>query len=390
MTPWDAYITWSPSDPRWDEVEHIGASASPRVPALHVNSWHDVAVCETTRLFKHLQDRGTPEQYLIIGAGGHCIMCADRPYGLRLSDLKKVLARVEPDNLENAPDLIDLAALRFDDLEVGDARYHGVDRGWAKLFLRWFDYWLRADKNRVTEMAKVQLYVTGQGWISGDTWPLEGTLFTKYYLDDDGRLSQGGRRGILTKTPPRYEAKGSFLYDPTTPVPSLGAGFGCSLTARDQRDLEARHDVLVYRTPPIERPVTIAGPIEVVLYVSSSAKDTDFMIKLLDVYPDGKAVNLGDDAFRVRYRDGFHETREMERGEVYKITLSNMVTAMRFAEGHRIQLNVTSSNFPLYERNLNTGGNNYNEAAPVIAENKIHHGPRHRSHVILPVIRRDH
>jgi putative CocE/NonD family hydrolase len=150
--------------------------------------------------------------------------------------------------------------------------------------------------------------------------------------------------------------------------------------------VEARKDVLVYSTPVLEKPITIAGPIDVVLYVSSSAKDTDFMVKLTDVYPDGKSVNLSDDAFRVRYREGFDKKMLMHAGQVYKVTLSNMITAMRFPQGHRIRLDISSSNFPAYERNLNTGGNNFDETAWVVAENTVHYGPQYPSHMILPVI----
>jgi uncharacterized protein len=172
---------------------------------------------------------------------------------------------------------------------------------------------------------------------------------------------------------------------PGSPTPSRGGDWG-QKTALDQRSVEVRKDVLVYSAPPLDKPVTIAGPIDVVLYVSSSAKDTDFMVKLVDVYPDGKAINLNEDAFRVRYREGFDKNVLMESGSVYKIDLSNMVTVVRFPKGHRIRLDISSSDFPAYERNLNTGGNNYDETTWVVAENSVHHGFHYPSHVILPVL----
>jgi uncharacterized protein len=156
--------------------------------------------------------------------------------------------------------------------------------------------------------------------------------------------------------------------------------------AVDQRDVEMRRDVMSYTTPTLKTPVTVAGPIDVLLYVSSSAKDTDFVVKLIDVYPDGKAINLGDDGFRVRYREGFDKKVLMRPGEVYPIRFTNMVTGNYFPAGHRIRLDVTSSNFPSYERNLNTGGNNYDETTWVTAENSIHHSAAHPSQVILPII----
>ncbi len=358
-TPFNKYITWSPGDKRWNEVEQIGAGAKPRVPALHVTTWHDIGAGETARLFKYLQDLSTPNQYLIIGAGPHCATSSDEK---------------------------GFADLKFGDLHLGDARYGAMDRGYATLYFKWFDYWLRGVQNQVTEMPKVQLYVMGQGWISSDRWPLEKARPVKYYLSGDS-TSSGARpgSGLLLTRPTERNGKQSYLHDPSVPVPSLGGGC-CSAGAYDQRPVEARRDVLVYSTPPLDKPVTIAGPVEVVLYVSSSAKDTDFMVRLVDVYPDGKAINLSDDAFRVRYREGFDKKVLMRSGEVYEIRLGNMVTAVRFAEGHRIRLDISSSSFPEYERNLNTGGNNYDETEWIVAENSVHHGGRHSSHVVLPVL----
>jgi uncharacterized protein len=156
--------------------------------------------------------------------------------------------------------------------------------------------------------------------------------------------------------------------------------------ALDQRPLESRRDVLTYTTPALTEDTTVAGPIEVVLYVSSSARDTDFIVKLVDVAPDGTAINLADDGFRVRYRESFERPVMMEQGQVYEIRLTNMVTGNRFAAGHRIRINVTSSAFPIYERNLNTGGNNFDETTWVVAENTVHHSEQYPSRVVLPII----
>jgi uncharacterized protein len=362
LTPFDDDVTWTPDDARWNDVEQIRSGSKPRVPALHINTWHDDSVGETTRLFRYLQDSGAPNQYLIVGAGSHCSFVGVPSPESTLSDLK------------------------FGDLEIGDARYEGDDHGYAKLFLDWFGYWLNGEQNHITDMPKVQLYVMGKGWISGDRWPLEGTRFTKYYLDGNTGSNLDLETGLLSTRLPSHAAIDSYIYDPGTPVPSRG-GICCGPAfALDQRPLELRKDVLVYSTPPLGKPVTIAGPIDVVLYVSSSAKDTDFMVKLIDVYPDGKAINLDDDAFRVRYREGFDKKVLMQPGNVYKITLSDMVTGIRFPKGHRIRLDISSSDFPNDDRNLNTGGNNYDETSWVVAKNSIHHGAQYPSHVVLPVL----
>jgi uncharacterized protein len=361
LTPFDNYITWTPADRRWNEVSLINAGIKPRVPALHVSTWHDGAAVEVIRLFKYLQDLGTPNQYLIMGPGPHCAYFSEDKF----------------------------ADFKFGDLDIGDARYAGEDHGYKKLFLNWFEYWLNGKQNNVTNMRKVQLYVMGKGWISGDQWPLKGTHLTKYYLSSGpvSRLLQNLR--VLSTSVPEIDEKDGYVYDPSVPVPTSVGSNGSIMGAfdpLDQRPVEARKDVLVYATPPLDKSVTIVGHIDIVLYVSSSAKDTDFMATLIDVYPDGKAINLDDDAFRVRYREGFDKKILMQPGNVYKINLSNMITAIRFPKGHRIGIHISSSNFPKYERNLNTGGNNYDETTWMLAENNVHHGPRYPSHVALPVL----
>jgi uncharacterized protein len=215
LTAFDNYVTWTPGDARWNEVEHIGAGAKPHVPALHVVTWHDPAVGENTRLFKYLQDLGTPNQYLIVGAGPHCSMFADRFSDMKISDLKSISDQM-PDLkiFDFASHALDLSNLKFGDLEIGDARYGGDDHGYTKLFLKWFGHWVNGEQNHVTDIAKVQLYVMGQGWISGDRWPLEQTRFTKYYLSGDSASRLRPETGMLSTSLPGRNEKDSYLYDP--------------------------------------------------------------------------------------------------------------------------------------------------------------------------------
>jgi len=329
-----------------------------------------------------LQDQGMRNQFLIIGPGPHCTSTSE----LSTSDLSAFANRaatwgqseIKVSDLQSFANM-NLAHLKFGDLDVGDARYGNEDYGYAKLYLRWLDHWLKGENNHVTDMPRVQLYIMGKGWVFGDQWPLKETRYVDYYLDaaPSGPGRQGA--GVLAAEKPRTTERTTYLYDPNSPVPSLR-------NALDQRPVEMRADVLTFSSPVLENPLTIVGPIDVVLYVSSSAKDTDFMVRLVDVYPDGKAIHLNDDAFRVRYREGFNKKLLMEKDHVYKITLSNMITGTRFDRGHRIRLDISSSSFPQYERNLNTGGNNYDETIGVVAENSIHHGARYPSHVVLPVL----
>jgi putative CocE/NonD family hydrolase len=174
-------------------------------------------------------------------------------------------------------------------------------------------------------------------------------------------------------------------------VPSLGGSVCCfspSLVggAFDQSAIEMRTDVLIYSTPPLTRTVELAGPVKVSLYLSSDRKDTDLTLKLVDVYPDGKAYNIDENIERVRWREGWDKPVFMEAGHVYKVDIGPLVTSNAFLPGHRIRIEVSSSNFPRFDRNLNTGGSNYDEKDPLVAHNVIHHGPQYPSMIVLPVV----
>lgn len=386
LNPFDRYITWGPADPRWRTVEMIGAGAHPHVPTLHVGTWHDPYVGETVRLFKYLQDSKTPNQYLIIGAGAHCSNMMEPLANLNVAELKHSRYATNQ-RISDLKDIPNFSAMQVGDFFVGDTRFEGSDHGWTDLFLNWFDFWLGGSPHSLPEMPRVRLYIAGEGWRSGNQWPLEETQIRRYFLASNERSA--GRpstdTGTLSLARQVRETKETYRYDPTDPTPSLG-GDASYAAAKDQRPVESRRDVLVFSTPPLEHPLTIAGPVSVLLSISSSAKDTDFIVKLVDVSPDGTAINLSDDAFRVRYREGFDRTTVMHPHQIYTIKLSNMVTAVRFAAGHRVRLDISSSSFPEYERNLNTGGNNYDETNGVIAENQIHMGSLHPSYVDLPVL----
>jgi putative CocE/NonD family hydrolase len=247
--------------------------------------------------------------------------------------------------------------------------------------------------NGITDMPKVQYFLMGKNeWRSSDVWPLAGTKYKKFYLHSSGRANSRYGDGVISDTGPDSEQPAdTFIYDPATPVPSLGGqacctGLDSGAGAYDQSEIEMRHDVLVYTSDVLEEGLNVTGPLEVVLYVSSSARDTDFMAKLVDVYPDGRAFNVQEGALRMRYREGFSKDLRMNEGEVYEARLDLHATANYFGPGHRVRLEVSSSSFPRFDRNLNTGGNNYDESEWVIAENAVHHSPAYPSHLLLPVI----
>ena len=248
--------------------------------------------------------------------------------------------------------------------------------------------------DRLKTLPKVTYYTMGLNkWQSSDTWPPAGVQPWTLYLASGGRANTLNGDGVLTSAPPDKDQPDSFTYDPMKPVPSHGGNVCCTGNAIqagsfDQRQNEARDDVLVYTSEPFTEGSEITGPIVPTLYVSSDVKDTDFTVKILDVYPDGRAFNLDESIQRMRYREGYDKPVVwMEKGRVYKVTLQPLTTSNYFAPGHRLRIEVSSSNFPRFDRNLNTGGNNYDETAGVVARNTVHHSKQYPSQVTVTVVR---
>jgi putative CocE/NonD family hydrolase len=238
----------------------------------------------------------------------------------------------------------------------------------------------------------VQYYTMGSNkWQASEAWPPENTKLTSYYLKSNGQANSFFGDGKLSTSKANFDSPDSFTYDPMKPVPSYGGNVCCTGNAIkggafDQQQMETRNDILVYSTDILEEGIEISGFIEATLYVSSDAKDTDFTIKLIDVYPDGKAYNLDETIQRVRYREGYGKEVFMEKDKVYQLDLTPMSTSNYFKKGHRIRIEISSSNFPRFARNLNTGGNNYDEKESVIAHNKIHHSSNYTSQIRLPIV----
>jgi putative CocE/NonD family hydrolase len=267
---------------------------------------------------------------------------------------------------------------------VGDARL-----GYWKIYLDWFDYWLKGIDNGVTRRPKVTYYVMHQGWRTANEWPVPESTPTSWYLTSGGRANTSSGNGTFVMKAPA-PGKDTWTYDPGNPVPSKGGTICCTGNPADvpgifdQSALESRPDILVYTSEALADGLTIAGTVRLVLKVSSDAKDTDFNAKLLDVDPEGRSWNIMNGVLRARYREGFTKKVLMEKGKTYDLTVSLKATAYRFLPGHRVRLHLTSSDFPLYDRNLNTGGNNYDETEFVKATNTVHYGA---SRLVLPVIK---
>jgi putative CocE/NonD family hydrolase len=231
-------------------------------------------------------------------------------------------------------------------------------------------------------------------WQSADTWPPPGAQPMTFYLSSAGHANTLNGDGTLASSPSTADAPDGFTYDPMDPVTSYGGNVCCTgnavaAGAFDQRKMETRPDILVYTSEPFKDDTEVTGPIEPTLYVSSDAKDTDVTVKVIDVYPDGRAYNLDESIQRLRYREGYDRPPVwMEPGKIYKVTLQPLNTSNSFAAGHRLRIEVSSSNFPRFDRNLNTGGNNYDEVKGVVAHNAIHHSTRYPSQLKITVIRK--
>ena len=230
-------------------------------------------------------------------------------------------------------------------------------------------------------------------WQTSDTWPPRGAQPMTFYLASGGKANTLRGDGVLTMTPPSKDLPDTFAYDPMNPVPSHGGNVCCQANAltggaMDQQQIEERPDVLVYTSEPLKEGIEVSGPIEFTVYASSDRKDTDITVKLLDVYPDGRAYNLDETIQRLRYRDGYDKQLFMEPGRTYKVALQPMTTSNYFDAGHRIRIEVSSSNFPRFDRNLNTGGRNFDETSGLVAHNTVHHSRQYPSAVTLSVVRK--
>jgi putative CocE/NonD family hydrolase len=359
---WEKLITTDFGDPWWHDVMgYYDGTEKIDVPALHMSCWYDPSVDETIYEFNYFRENSVSKisannQFLIVSPTTHC--------GFERASEHTIVG----------------------ERDVGDARLDYWD-----IYIRWFEYWLKGVENGITNMPKVHYYTMGRNkWRTADVWPIPEIAYTNYYLHSDGHANSRNGDGQLSMEMPGNEPADSFIYDPENPVPTVGGqrgtSYGTPAGAIDQAPVELRNDVLVYTTPKLEEDIEVTGPIAVVLYVSSSAKDTDFTSKLVDVYPDGKAYNIQQGIFRARYREGFTQKVWMEKGGVYKVQINLDATSNVFKKGHRIRVQVSSSDFPLFERNLNTGGNNYDETEWVVAKNTIHHSKEYPSHIVLPII----
>ncbi|OGV47554.1 MAG: hypothetical protein A2017_11305 [Lentisphaerae bacterium GWF2_44_16] len=254
----------------------------------------------------------------------------------------------------------------------------------------WLDRFIKGEKNGIDKEAPLKIFVMGiNKWRDEYEWPLKRTEYTSFHIGSGNSANSMHGDGFLSEE--KHESKSEkdlFIYNPLNPVPSIGGATLGPLIGGpfDQRPAERRDDVLVYSSRALKKALEVTGPVRMELYVSSSAPDTDFIARLCDVYPDGRSINLCDGIIRTRFRKGFEKELMMEKEKIYKLEIDMDAISNVFLPGHMIRLEITSSCFPRFARNFNTGKKNIDEKNPFIAEQIIYHSKKHPSRLILPLI----
>ena len=336
-----------------DTFRFLERHSEVNVPALSITAWYDQQI-GTIKHFTGMSESGMTEdarsgQRLIIGPWTH-------GYDF---------------------------ARRVGEVDFGPE----AKRDYVEICLRWFDYWLKQDgAGPAAEWPPVQLFVMGANrWRGESEWPLARTEYTRLYLHSSGSANTQSGDGTLSAEPPGDEPPDRYVYDPRDPLMTLYSPNG-QQAPYDQRALDGRQDVLVYRTPPLEKPVEVTGPVTVKLHAASSARDTDWVVKLIDVWPGGFAQEVCHGILRARYRDSYDSPSLLEPDRACEFTVNVNPTSNLFKAGHRIRVDITSSDFPNFDRNHNTGGNDYFEADLAPARQTVFHDAGRPSHVVLPVI----
>ncbi len=339
------------------------------VPALNVGGWYDIFLQDTINHFKLMREQGSTQEArqskLIIGPWAHGAFT--NPIGEMNFGFGSSAA--------------------FIDLQID----------FVSLQVRWFDHWLKGIDTGMLNEAPIKLFVMGTNvWRDEQEWPLARAVETRYYLHSNGHANTLHGNGYLTTDLPDAEEPSSdhYAYDPTTPVMTRGGALLMSpeypAGPYDQRPTESREDILVYTTGELKEDLEVTGPITVHLWAISSAPDTDFVARLVDVHPDGYAQNLTDGIIRARYRNFARGEAPslIEPGRAYEYEIDLWATSNVFRAGHRIRLDVTSSNFPRWDRNPNTGHEFGADTELSVAHQTIMHDRERPSYVVLPIVPR--
>jgi putative CocE/NonD family hydrolase len=367
----DDYWRFSVGDrPRTGEMGP-GKYSQVNVPTMNIAGWYDQVSQATINNYigmvqygpKHLRDK----HHLIVGPWEHAV--GQRKVG----------------DLDFGP--------------LANGEYLPPEIGWSPYWLRsvelrWYDYWLKGIDNGMMDESPVSIFVMGDNeWRTQKQWPPTNTSDLKFYIHGSGRANSRYGDGVLSNQPPAQEPTDTFVYNPEDPAPTFGGiqlwqGFGIpnSNGPRDQRAIQNRNDVLVYTSDVLTAKIQVSGRVMFNLYAATTATDTDFTAKLVDLHPNGYAQILRDGILRARYRNSYKKQELLSPGTIYLYNIDLWSITHVFQEGHRIQVEISSSNFPKYDRNPNTGSK-FGEGTELRkATQIIYHDEKHPSHVVLPVI----
>ena len=355
---WKDWIEHPSYDDYWKAMDVQDKWGEIAAPALNMGGWFDLYSADAFTNFNGLRQNGrTPESRrskLIVGPWPHALSQSSKTGDVDFG----------------AGSMVDLDALE----------------------LRWFDYWLKGIDNGVVDEPPLRLFIMGTGrWRDEHEWPLARTDWQKWYLHSGGGANSVRGDGVLSRDRPQAEPDDTYVYDPLYPVQTTGGNNCCSPDIvpwgpYDQRPVEMRHDVLCYTTEPLEADMEVTGPIKLVLYAATDGPDTDWTAKLVDVSPTGYAMNLCDGIVRARYRESRTDPTLLTANKVYEYEIDAGVTGNVFRRGHRVRIEVSSSNFPRFDRNLNTGHELGKDAVMRAARQTVYHTSEYPSHIVLPMI----
>ena len=352
---WKEMFDHARLDEWWEPLRYQNKFERVKAPVLHISGWYDDEQVGTPLNFIGMVNKGaTPEirrqQKLLMGPWPHAINSTSK----------------------------------LGDVDFGPTAMIDLNGYW----LRWFDYWLKDIDNGIMSEPSVRIFVMGENrWTDEKEWPIARTQWVKYYLHSQGRANSLFGDGTLSTVEPGGEPADKYAYDPARAVPFITSPSFAQIGGPDDyRSIERRDDVLIYTSEPAEEDVQICGPIRARVHAASSARDTDFMAKLIDVWPDGFAQRLTDGMVRTRFRDGMERPTLIEPGRIYSYDVDLWNTCNVFKKGHRIRIEIASSAFPKYDRNPNTGEALGKTTRVEVARQTIYHDREHPSHVVLPIV----
>ena len=350
-TEYDSY--WK----QWSIEENF---ANIQVPALTIAAWYDIFQGGSLKNFMGIKAHGGNDaaragQKLLVTIGGHA--GGGRNIG---------------------------------SVDFGDA---AAEYDENSITLDWYSYLFLGKQNSFATEKPVKIFVMGENkWRYEDSWPLDRARSTRYFLHSAGKANTAAGDGSLTTSSAHTESADTYIYDPANPVPTVGGPLCCSPLIppgpRDQKEVEVRPDVLIYSTPPLDSDTEVTGPVSLDLFASSSAVDTDFTAKLVDVWPNGYEQNLTEGILRARYRESTSAATPIVPGKIYEFKIDLWSSSNVFLKGHIIRVEVSSSNFPRFDRNLNTGKSAATDSAFIQATQTIYHDSAHPSALVLPVVPR--